>query len=129
MSLIPTTRSHGVDGLAEVVLFEPNPTDFQYLLQEAADEREVEAHSFGMSVATPRGRISVLNEAGISGFFGLAPPIADRGLKGAAVVLHTGSLDICRSLFAERGVEFYERDGRLMVPPRPGQGVLFVFGD
>lgn len=122
-------HANGVTALAEVVLFEKNPTDFQYLLQEAADEREVEANSFGMSVETLRGRIAVLNEAGLSGFFGMAPPAADRGLKGVAVVLRTGDLAACRALFAERKIEFHERDGRLLVPPQPGQGVLFVFGD
>lgn len=123
------SHANGVTALAEVVLFEQNPTDFQYLLQEAADEREVEANSFGMSVETPRGRISVLNEAGLSGFFGIEPPAADRGLKGVAVVFRTGDLAACRALFAEHKIEFHERDGRLLVPPRPGQGVLFVFGD
>ena len=114
-------HANGVAALAEVVLFEPNPTDFQYLLQEAAAEREVQAHSFGMSVETPRGRISVLNEAGMVGFFGFVPPMSDRGLKGVAVVFRTTCLNACRALFAERGVEFHERDGRLIVPPRPAR--------
>ena len=123
-------HENGVTGLAEVVLSEQNPTDFQYLVQEAADEREVEALSFGMSVDTPRGRITVLNDAGLQGFYGIAPtPRADRGLKGQAVVFTVSDLSKCRALLAERGVTFRERDGRLLVPPAPGQGVLFVFGE
>lgn len=123
-------HENGVVALAEVVLCEQNPTDFQYLVQEAADEREVEALSFGMSVETPRGRITVLNEAGLAGFYGIAPVAgADRGLKGQAVVFRVSSLSACRRLLAGRGVAFQERDGRLMVPPAPGQGALFVFGE
>lgn len=132
---LPSDRSalerhdNGVVALAEAVLSEQNPTDFQYLLQEAADEREVEAMSFGMTVDTPRGRISVLNAAGLSGFFGIAPQGGDRGLKGEAVVFRVADLSQCRSMFAARGVAFEARDGRLLVPPAPGQGVLFVFGE
>ncbi|WP_312417332.1 VOC family protein [Shinella sp.] len=123
-------HANGVTALSEVVLSEQNPTDFQYLVQEAADEREIEAMSFGMSVATPRGRITVLNDAGLEGFYGIAPEAGtDRGLKGRAVVLTVASLSDCRQLLIERGVVFTERDGRLMVPPAPGQGALFVFGE
>ena len=124
------THRNGVVALAEVVLSEQNPTDFQYLVQEAADEREIEAMSFGMSVETPRGRITVLNDAGLEGFYGIAPVAgADRGLKGQAVVFRISSLSDCRRLLAQRGVAFRERDNRLLVPPAPGQGVLFVFGE
>ncbi|WP_242222793.1 VOC family protein [Shinella zoogloeoides] len=123
-------HENGVVALAEVVLSEQNPTDFQYLVQEAADEREVEALSFGMTVETPRGRITVLNDAGLEGFYGIAPVAgADRGLKGQAVVFKVSSLSDCRRLLTERGVAFRERDNRLLVPPAPGQGVLFVFGE
>ena len=53
----------------------------------------------------------------------------DRGLKGQAVVFKVSSLSDCRRLLTERGVAFRERDNRLLVPPVPGQGVLFVFGE
>ncbi len=64
-------HSNGVTGIATVVLSESNPTDFQYLLQEVADQRDVQAHSFGMDVDVPGGTISVLNPAGLSAWFGL----------------------------------------------------------
>lgn len=122
-------HENGVVALAEAVLSEQNPTDFQYLLQEAADEREVEALSFGMSVETPRGRITVLNAAGLEGFYRIAPAGGDRGLKGEAVVFRVADLSHCRHMLLARGIAFTERDDRLLVPPAPGQGVLFVFGE
>ncbi|MGD9479000.1 VOC family protein [Shinella sp. G-2] len=122
-------HENGVVALAEVVLSEQNPTDFQYLVQEAADEREVEALSFGMSVDTPRGRITVLNDAGLQGFYGIAPETTDRGLKGRAIVFKVSSLSACRQLLTGRGIGYREQDERLFVPPAPGQGVLFVFGE
>lgn len=124
------THENGVVALAEVVLSEQNPTDFQYLVQEAADEREVEALSFGMSVETPRGRITILNDAGLEGFYGI-PPVAgaDRGLKGRAVMFKVASLTACQRALTERGVMLQRRDNRIVVPPAPGQGVHFVFGE
>ncbi|MCD2182175.1 VOC family protein [Rhizobium sp. GN54] len=120
---------NGAVALSEVVLSEQNPTDFQYLLQTAADEREVEAHSFGMSVDTPRGRISVLNFAGMQGFYGIEPKSTDRGLKGEAVVFRVEDLGRCRRHLEDNAIEYVERGGRLLVPAAPGQGALFVFGD
>lgn len=63
-------HQNGVLGIAEVVLSEPNPTDFQYLLQEGVDEREVSAHSFGMDIQAGGAKLSVLNPAGMEAFFG-----------------------------------------------------------
>ncbi len=123
-------HENGVVALSEVVLSEQNPTDFQYLVQEAADERAVEALSFGMSVDTPRGRITVLNDAGLDGFYGIAPVAGtDRGLKGRAVVFRVENRAECERLLTKRGVAFQKRDNRLLVPPAPGQGVHFVFGE
>lgn len=122
-------HDNGVVALSEVVLSEHNPTDFQYLLQVAADEREVEAHSFGMSVESPRGRITVLNSAGMRSFYGVEPAAADRGLKGEAVVFRVDDLARCRGQLEKNGVAFEERGGRLVVAPAPGQGAVFVFGE
>ena len=72
----------------------------------------------------------MLNDAGLQGFYGIAPaPGADRGLKGQAVVFTVSDLSECRRRMTTGGVAFEERDGRLLVPPAPGQGVLFVFGE
>lgn len=122
-------HANGVVALAEAVLSEQNPTDFQYLLQAAADEREVEAHSFGMSVDTPHGRISVLNSAGMQALYGVEPKGGDRGLKGEAVVFKVADLGRCRRHLQDNAIDFSERLGRLIVAAAPGQGALFVFGE
>lgn len=123
------THANGVVGLSEVVLSEQNPTDFQYLVQLAADEREIEAHSFGMSVDTPRGRITVLNSAGMQGFYGVEPTETDRGLKGQAIVFRIADLEKCRGHLSANNILFTELGNRLLVAPAPGQGALFVFGE
>ncbi|TCN18470.1 VOC family protein [Sinorhizobium americanum] len=123
-----TDHENGVTGIAEVVLSEPNPTDFQYLLQEAVDEREVSAHSFGMDIQAGSVKLSVLNPAGMEAFYGRPVSATDRGLRGRAVVFRVADLEATRALFAQNDIEFAEMGGRLVVPEVPGQGVIFAFG-
>ncbi|OAP34438.1 lactoylglutathione lyase [Sinorhizobium glycinis] len=123
-----TNHENGVIGIAEVVLSEPNPTDFQYLLQEAVDEREVSAHSFGMDIRAGSAKLSVLNPAGIQAFYGRSVSATERGLRGRAVVFRVADLEATRALFAQNDIEFAEMGGRLIVPEAPGQGVIFAFG-
>ncbi|MDW9376183.1 VOC family protein [Sinorhizobium meliloti] len=121
-------HGNGVLGIAEVVLSEQNPTDFQYLLQEAVDEREVSAHSFGMDIQAGSAKINVLTPAGVEAFFGRSIESAERGLRGRAVVFRVSDLEATRALFAQNDIEFAEMGGRLIVPEAPGQGVVFAFG-
>lgn len=124
------THANGVTGLSEVVLSEPNPTDFQYILQEAVDEREVSAHSFGMDIETRNGvKISVLNQAGMSGFFDRKTPGHSRGLRGRAVVFKVADVSATEHLLTANAVSFTRKDNRLIVPETPGQGVIFAFGE
>lgn len=131
---LPTDRGtlerheNGVLGISEVVLSETNPTDFQYLLQEAVDEREVAAHSFGMDIETTNAKISVLSAAGMEAFFGRSVRNAERGLRGRAVIFRVADLEVTRALFARNDIEFSEMGGRLIVPEMTGQGVIFAFG-
>lgn len=123
-------HANGVTGMSEVVLSEPNPTDFQYFLQEVVVEREVNAHSFGMDIETENGvRISVLNPAGMAGFFGCKTPSHCRGLRGRAIVFKVADLAATEHLLAAHAVDFIRRDNRLIVPEAPGQGVIFAFGE
>ncbi|ACP25059.1 hypothetical protein NGR_c12780 [Sinorhizobium fredii NGR234] len=121
-------HENGVVGIAEVVLSEPNPTDFQYLLQEAVDEREVSAHSFGMDIQAGSAKLSVMNPAGMEAFYGRPVSATERGLRGRAVVFRVTDLEATRALFAQNDIEFAEMGGRLIVPEAPGQGVIFAFG-
>ena len=121
-------HENGVLGISEVVLSEQNPTDFQYLLQESVDERQVSAHSFGMDIRAGSAKVSVLNPAGMEAFFGRPVGGAERGLRGRAVVFRVADLEATRALFAQNDIEFAEMGGRLIVPEAPGQGVIFAFG-
>lgn len=119
-------HANGAVSLRAVVLGEDNPTDFQYLLQTVAAQRDIEAHSFGMDVRAANALIQTLTPAGLKAHYGASLP-AGRGLRFAGVVLGVADLDATRALLRRNGVAFTERLGRPVVAPAPGQGCFFAF--
>ena len=121
------THANGVTGIAEVVLSEANPADFQYLLQQGFDQREVNAHSFGMDMMSANAKISVLNQQGMQGFFGIRTSARARGLRGRAIVFKVRNLAVTAACLAGNGVAFERIAARIVVLPAPGQGAAFAF--
>jgi len=122
-------HENAVTGIAAVVLSEENPSDFQYLLEEVVDQREIEAHSFGITVPSANARIKVLTPEGLSGFFG-APEGGRNGSWSEGSVPSFSALPIVgvtEKLLAANGVGYTRRGDRLIVPHEPGQGAHFVF--
>ena len=122
-------RSHpnGAVGLAEVVLSETNPTDFQYLLQTFLDQRIMDNHSFGIELATDGGKVSVLTAAGMRAFCGFDADTTERGLLLQCVSLRVRSIALVRELLRRGDVEHREVGPRILVPPAPGQGAPILF--
>lgn len=118
---------NGVLGIREVILSERNPSDFQYLMQEVVRQREVSAHSFGIEMAAANAGISVLNAAGLKGFFGIEGGTHGRGLRLRGIVLATEDLSALNKMFQQANVEFTEIGQRLVVPAAAGQGATFAF--
>ncbi|GIL00605.1 MAG: hypothetical protein BroJett030_05040 [Alphaproteobacteria bacterium] len=120
-------HANGVVGLREVAMCEPNPADFQYLLEAVVGTREVNAHSFGIELAAANANIAAYSPAGLKAWFGENAGGHGRGLRLRAVVFAVADLAATRRLFAERGIAFAEIAGRLVVAPAPGQGAAFAF--
>lgn len=118
-------HANGVTGIAAIVLSEPNPTDFQYLLQEVVNQRDVSAHSFGMDIEAANGRLTVLNPPGLKAWFG-AERGPERGLRLEAIVFRVPDLERTATSFAP-DVRPVRRGERLVVPPTAGQGVILAF--
>ena len=120
-------HANGVTSIRNVVLTEPNPTDFQYLFQELVSEREVDAHSFGMDIRTSNSTISVLTHEGFEGKFGVHIHGTMRGLIARAIVFGTKDLAALREQLAKSSIKFTEHLGRIIVAPTAGQGAYFAF--
>lgn len=123
-------HKNGVRSLREVVLSEPNPSDFQYLLQDVLRQRDVNAHSFGMDVAAANANLAVLNPAGMQSWFGLdrkALLARERGLRIEAAIFGVSRLEKLREVLKKNAVKWREKGNRILVDPAPGQGIIYAF--
>jgi len=124
-----TAHENGVTGISEIVLSETNPTDFQYFIQELADNREVEAHSFGMEIALDGAMINVLTPEGLSVFFGMEARCHSRGLRARGVVYRVADLAATEAFLSGAGFGFDRKGNRLVVSPADGQGAFYAVED
>ena len=122
-----TVHPNGATGLKRIVLIEENPSDFQYLLEMVLEQRDVTAHSFGMSIETANAAVDVLTTEGFSAHYGQDLALSERGLLGAAVVISTADLGVTEACLAANGVHYHKTGARLVVAPEKGQGVTFAF--
>lgn len=120
-------HANGVTGLARIVLVEDNPSDFQYLFETTLCQRDVTAHSFGLSIRSGNAMVDVLTPEGFQARFGSKPVMEGRGLIGGAVVVGCGDLGVTEACLAANGVAYQRTGARLVVAPEPGQGVAFAF--
>jgi catechol 2,3-dioxygenase-like lactoylglutathione lyase family enzyme len=120
-------HENGVSGIVEVVLSEPNPTDFQYLMQEVVNNRDDEAHSFGLEIASANGSVNVLTPEGLSVHFGVERNSAERGLRLEGLTLSVPSIETLVERLAAASVGFREMHGRVIVDSAPGQGCFLAF--
>lgn len=122
-----TAHENGVTGISEIVLSETNPTDFQYYIQELADNREVEAHSFGMEIALDGAAINVMTAEGLMAFFGVEVNCHARGLRARGIVYRVDDLGATERFLTGRGIATSRRGDRLVVMPEMGQGAFYAF--
>lgn len=121
-----TRHPNGARSLREIVLCEVNPTDFQYFLQEVINQREQNAHSFGLELESANANISVLNPRGMAAWFG-AESSAERGLRCRAVVFGVPDISRLTKILDDNGVAYRSIENRIIVDPAPGQGAILAF--
>ncbi|MCY6380719.1 VOC family protein [Hoeflea prorocentri] len=121
------THDNGVVSIRQVVLSEQNPSDFQYLLQEIADQREVNAHSFGIELDAGNATVLALNGTGLKAYFGVEGGTHARGLRMRGIVFATDRFDALEDRLKQNGIAFSFVGGRLVVPEHSGQGAFFAF--
>ena len=122
-----TQHPNGAVRLRRIVIGEPNPTDFQYFLQEFLQRRDVDAHSFGMDVEAANATVEVLTPEGLATHYGLRADPQARGMVHRAYVVGVEDLDATRRWLDDHEIAHEERLGRLLVAPALGQGCLVGF--
>jgi catechol 2,3-dioxygenase-like lactoylglutathione lyase family enzyme len=121
------THANGVVGISRIVGVEPNPSDFQYLLQDVTGQRDVRSHSFGIELQASKATVAVLTPEGFRAQFGVARSPHGRGLRLEAIVFAVADLDGLKTTLSRNGIATRNAGARLVVDPAPGQGAIIAF--
>lgn len=118
-------HANGATRIRRIVAVSDDPAGQQALLAKAAGVGSAPAFSNGL-LALPNADVSVLQPEEFGSEFGL-----DAGgrtaLRFVAVIFAVTDRDATEHLLVSAGIRPHLRDGRLVVPPAPGQGAAFIF--
>ncbi|HET7413509.1 MAG TPA: VOC family protein [Pararhizobium sp.] len=120
-------HANAVTGIAEIMLAEQNPADFQYFLQEVIRQRNEEASSFGLTLRAANAKVSVLTPEGMEARLGESVALPVRGLRLAAIVFAVRDLAIVERQLRDEDILFRRHGRRIVVAAAPGQSAIFVF--
>jgi catechol 2,3-dioxygenase-like lactoylglutathione lyase family enzyme len=110
-----------------VVLLAENPTDHHAFLAAYTGVRELHATSVGVSAATPRGLMEIMDPTAFRDRYGVASAIEGAGMHLAAVRIGVADrAATARCLQAGGVVHVNDRD-RLIVAPTHAMGATLVF--
>jgi hypothetical protein len=114
-------------GIASIVLVAENPTDHHIFLSTFTGVRDLHATSSGVSAATPRGDIKVMDPAAFRSYFGTDPPDISQGARLAALQFHVRDRGALRAALGAGGVAFSVRMDATIVAPQTAMGATLVF--
>lgn len=121
------SHANGAVSIREIALGEPNPTDFQYLLQEVVNQREINSHSFGNEFVSGNANIGVFNAAGLRAWYGIETGCHGRGLRLRAFSVGVKDLKAVKQHLKKSKIKARKLAQRLVVDHAPGQGCVIAF--
>ena len=125
----PAFQQHAntASGVAAAVLVAENPTDHHIFLSAFSGVRDLHATSNGVTAATPRGDIRVMDPTAFRGHFGAEPPDVSEGARLAALQFRVRDRDALAAALQAGGIGFASRMEQIVVPPDRAMGATIVF--
>ena len=120
-------HENGALGIAEIAMGEPNPSDFQYFLQEVLNQRDVNAHSFGIELVAANGNVATYTARGLKAWYGIESGCHGRGLRFRAFSVAVKNLDKTEKLLKKNKVACRRIAQRVVVDHAAGQGCVIAF--
>ena len=114
-------------GIAEIILSEQNPSDFQYVLQDVTGNRDTQSHSFGIEVATNNVNLNVMTPEGMAMHFGVQRAAQDRGLQCEGIVMRVNDRAALESALSGAGIASRKHGAYIVVDAAPGQGAFIAY--
>jgi hypothetical protein len=114
-------------GIAGLVLVAENPTDHHIFLSTFTGMRDLHATSSGVSAATPRGDIKVMDPVAFRNYFGTDPPDISQGARLAALQFHVRDRGALRAALGAGDIAFSVRMDATIVAPQAAMGATLMF--
>jgi len=109
-----------------VVLVAPNPNDHRDFLSAFTGDPAPSAGASGIGIATPRGKIQVMDPAAYASLFGVEAPDTSRGARIAALSISMRDLSVAVGLLQTSQVPAALRMGRIVIGPGAAMGATLV---
>ncbi|MDQ6437705.1 VOC family protein [Mesorhizobium sp. LHD-90] len=121
------SHRNGVTGIAGVVLSAREPARFSGIVGVATGA-VASAAGEGPEVRMSAGNtaVEIVGNAQLASHYGL-DPAGDAGLHARAIRFSVAEIARASTLLGQSGLAHDIRDGRIVVPPAPGQGAAFIF--
>jgi hypothetical protein len=119
----PNTAS----SVAGAVLVADNPSDHHIFVSAFSGVRELSATSTGITAATTRGDLTVMEPTAFRTRFAVEPPEIALGARLAALRFRVRDRAALASALNARGITFSSRMESIVVDPRTAMGATLVF--
>ncbi|TCT39277.1 VOC family protein [Martelella mediterranea] len=120
-------HANGVTGIAEVLLTEEDPMEFEPLLQVLSNSHDIDIHPHGFSVEVGSSRLSVYTPDHLKQAYGVDAVASQRGLFASGVVFAAPDLLNVKDILQHNDLPYSTLENGVSVSPASGQGVAFVF--
>jgi hypothetical protein len=125
----PSFQVHlnGVRGVAGVIMVAERPEEHGRFLSAFTGVSEMGSSPSGISAATPRGDIQIVNPSAYRELLGIQQPDLARGGRLAAIRFVASDKARLLSVLAKGGIVATERNGHVVVPPDVAFGATLIF--
>ena len=124
-------HANGAVSMVEIAMGEPNPSDFQYILQDVVNQREINSHSFGIELKSGNANIAAYGADGLAAWYGIDPKCHSgsgaRGLRFRAFSVGVRDLGAVANHLKAKKIKARKIAHRLVVDHAPGQGCVIAF--
>jgi catechol 2,3-dioxygenase-like lactoylglutathione lyase family enzyme len=125
----PAFQQHAntASGIAAAVLVAENPSDHHIFLSAFSGVRDLHATSSGVTAATPRGDIKVMDPAAFRSHFGTEPPDVSQGARLAALQFRVRDRAAVTAALQAGGIKFASKMEQIVIPSERAMGATIVF--
>lgn len=120
-------HANGASGVLGAILVADNPTDHHIFLGAFTGVRELHSSSLGVSAATPRGDIDILEATAFHDQFGVTPSVERTGATLEGLRLAVPDLNAAERIFKTNNIASHRHIGRLVVKPEAAFGATLIF--